>query len=405
MSTNWHILCLIFEKIMKNYIFIFYFLLSSIATSQNYVFELNTKKAIKATHILFNLNNGLITNHDGYFDLPNNIFIDTLYFSHLLYKSRKLLSNELKKNDTIFLEKAPIQLDEIILNSFNPKEIVIKSIHRIDKNYINTPHNLFGFFRQTLKENSEGIEMIEVEFISYTKNKRTTTKILKAKLAENYSKWSLKTYGGVSDMIKDGDFVRKKAHFLDLNNINDYDFIFKEKIEYKNLEVYKINFTPTNDDNLQNLRKGTLYIDSDSYAIVEIRYTFDKTKLLRLTNEQSKTKDNTTKPAYVLKSVENTIKYYQLPNKKWCLFYLEVHNLLEGTYQNKKYNYNLAAKLIINDIKIKNAYKVKTNYNLTRTFSKALIKINDLKNWNDTYKFSLSNEEKEILIDIDKKKL
>jgi hypothetical protein len=34
-----------------------------------------------------------------------------------------------------------------------------------------------------------------------------------------------------------------------------------------------------------------------------------------------------------------------------------------------------------------------------------LIKINDLKNWNDTYKFSLSNEEKEILIDIDKKKL
>lgn len=387
---------------MKNYFLIIFLSLISFAPAQNYLFDSVTKAPVKSAHVSFNKNRGLITNDDGYFELPDDTTIDTIYLSHISYISRKIPQKHCSKNDTIFLTQNHIELDEIVLSSVNPKDIVLKAINSIDKNYIRRPHNLIGFFRQSLKEDTKGIEMIEVEFISYLKNNKTSAKIISAKRTENYSKWGLETHGGVVEMIEKGDFVRRKSYFLDINQLNDYKFIYEGKINHEGLKVYKISFIPVNQTNLQNIRKGVIYIDSISYAIVEIRYVFDNEKLLEL-NRASEKNVSVKKPVYVLNDVENVIKYQQLPDKTWSLFYLDACNLSKGNFNGETHSYLLRSKLIINEIKIKKASEIKTNYNLSKDFNKVVKKFKRLKNWSDTYKFSLSKEEIEILKDIKEK--
>lgn len=386
---------------MKNYIIICFLLFTKAATGQYYVFGSDTESPIGAVNIYFSENMGVITNDDGYFELPDNIAIDTLHISHLSYKSQKMLLDGLKKNDTIFLNNAPIELDEVILSSIDPKNIVLKAIKKIDENYI-IPYNSYGFYRQSLQEDKIGVEMIEVEFIGYIENKSVSTKITNARRTENFSKLGIKTHGGVSTTLEEGDFVRNKAHFLDINKIEEYTYKYEGQIEHNGLRVYRIGFAPSDKDNIQILRQGELYIDSGSFAITEVRYTFDKKKLSEI-SKLSEKNISTKEPFYRLNDIQNVIRYKQLPNKKWYLFYLEAYNLREGVFQGESHDYDLTAKLVINNIKTQNVEKVKTNYNLSKDFSRAVRRFDNLEQWNDTYKLSLSGAEKKILQDIKNK--
>lgn len=182
--------------------------------SQNFIFDSINKTPINSVSIIYNNNQGVITNDDGYFELSKKQDIDSLIISHISYNFKKISFNSLKLNDTIFLTPSIINLDEIVINNFKVKDTVIKAIGKIHKNYLDIPYNSYGFFRQTLEENSKGVEMIEVDFKGYVKNNITTTKIITAKRTNNYSEFGMETYGAVTKVIQDGDFVRRKSYFF-----------------------------------------------------------------------------------------------------------------------------------------------------------------------------------------------
>lgn len=382
---------------MKNYILVICIFFSQIAVSQNYIYTSDSKAPIEAVNVFFNIGSGIITNEDGYFELPEDIVIDSLTFSHLSFASKTVAFKDLKNNDTIYLDYSPIILDQVVLRRISPRDTVLKAIKNIDHNYITTPYNTFGFYRHSLQENKTGVEMIEVDFISYN-NTSISTKILSARRTENFSTLGIKTHGGVAIMFESGDFVRNKAHFLAIDKLDEYEFKFEGQITYLDLNIYKIRFNPKGED-IETLRKGVLYIDSKSLAIVEIRYTYDKEKLAKVA-EASEKDLSIKKPIYRLKNVDNLIRYTQLPNGKWTLNYIEANNLREGISKEKSYDYHLKAKLVINTVKTENPAKVKTNYNLTKDFSKVIKKLDNLKRWDDTYKLSLSKAEKQLLKDI-----
>lgn len=375
--------------------------INNIAIAQNIIVNSIDNKPINSVNIQYGQNKGATTNEDGYFELPENQIIDTLYLSHISYKSKK--KSNLKENDTIFLTPSIINLDEIVLNRFKVKDTIIKAINNIDKNYLNIPYNLYGFFRQSLEENSKGVEMIEVDFISFINNNKTNTKIINARRTDNYSEFGTETYGGVTLNVQDGDFVRRKSHFLDIKKINNYLFEYKGQINYQDLDVYKISFEPKEKNNLQFIRKGILYIDSKSLAFVELRYSFDKVKLSKIISLSTKNKSRN-KPLYTLTSVENTIKYRRILNNKWALSFISLVNLRNGVFKKRENQNKLTVKLIINNIKTNNVIPVKNNYNLSKDFSKAIKKFDKLDKWNDNYKLSLSNRERKILNDINEKK-
>lgn len=383
---------------MKNLAFLCCFLFTHLAASQNYIYDSQTKAPIEAVNIYFDNGLGVITNEDGLYEIPDQRNIDSFTVSHLSYKDKTLALIDIKVGDTIYLTNSPIVLDEIVLQNVSPKDSVLKAIKKIDENYINIPHNTFGFFRQSLQEQDKGVEMIEVEFIGYNDNKKVSTEIISARRTENYSKLGLKTHGGVAAIFNNGDFVRNRAHFLDIDKLDAYAFKFEGQITYQGMQFYKISFYPIVDD-VEVLRKGDLYLDTKSLAIAEIRYTYDKDKLADISKESEKGISTKT-PFYRLKDVNNLIRYKQLPSGKWDLIYIEAYNLREGIFKGKSYDYHLRTKLIINTIKTNKPTKVRTNYNLTKDFSQIVKKFDNLDRWDDNYRLSLSNNEKQILRDI-----
>jgi len=383
---------------MKKYILTYCIFFAHLTYAQNYIYDADTNSPMEAVSIYISDGFGVITNEDGYFELPSQETIDSLYISHLSYTSKTISFQDLKAKDTIFLNPTPIHLDEIVLRQLNPKDTVLKAIKSIDYNYSNTPYNTFGFYRQSLTEDTKGIEMIEVEFIGYNTRKSVATEIINVRLTDNYSTLGIRTHGGVADVFKNGDFVKNKAHFLDTDKINAYEFKFDGQIPYQGLEIYKISFYPVIED-VDVLRKGVLFIDAKSLAIVEIRYSYDTEKLVKKAKASEKNL-STKKPLYRLKGVDNLIRYKQLPTGKWALMYIESHNFREGVFKDKSFDYHLTAKLVINSFKTKGPVKVKTNYNITNDFSKAVKKFNKLSVWDNNYKLSLSKNERQLLEDI-----
>ncbi|TVZ27312.1 hypothetical protein JM83_2347 [Gillisia sp. Hel_I_86] len=392
---------------MKNYIlFISFLFLTKNVVSQNYVLDLNNKKPIESVHILYN-NNGLITNEDGYFEIPKEKNIDSIFLSHLSFKPKWIIFSDIKKNDTIYLQESPIILDEVVLKKFKVRDTILKAIYNIDKNYLNAPHNSFGFYRQSLKEDSKGIEMVEVDFISYIENKNSvySTKITNARRTKNYSKIEFNTIGGVFTVIEKGDFVKQQSYFLNPNNVNNYSYIYEGQIKYQGLEIYKIRFFPKNKDDLKFIRKGELYIDTKSLAFVEINYSVDEAKLNTIMKlELKNAKINNRKPFFILKNLNNIIRYKLTDDNKWALSSIEAKSNKTGSFKDLSHTYTLNAKLVINHIKTNNVNPFKTNYNLSKDFSKAVRRFDNLDDWGNNFKLSLSNDEKRILNDIYEKK-
>ncbi|NQX82314.1 MAG: hypothetical protein HRT66_10020 [Flavobacteriaceae bacterium] len=388
----------------KQTIFIITLLIINISNAQNHVFDYDTNESIESVHIKYLGNRGSMTNEDGYFELPSNISIDSIYISHIAYKLKKILFKNLVKNDTIFLYKENIYLDEVALNNFNAKDIVTKAINKINDNYLSIPYNSFGFFRQILEEGSKGVEMIEVDFMSYTKRKKNknTVKIKNAKRTENHSKFKTEVISGVLDLIKDGDFINNRRDPLNISNLDDYEFEYMGEFNYENSKAHKIYFNPIDDDNIRVLRKGMIYIESKSLAIIEIDYKLDEDKL-NIHFKKADFSEYNKRPRYFNVKTHNIIRYRKVSNDKWVLSYIKASNTLKGIYKGNTLTYKLTGKLVINDIKTKKPKRIKTNYKLEEDFSKAVKKYDKLDKWDDTYKLSLSDRERQILKDIDEK--
>lgn len=369
--------------------------------AQNYLFDAETKKPIASAHLAY-ANNGLITNDDGYFQIPNINKSDSLLITHILYESKHIALKNLIKTDTIFLNRVAVTLDEVVLKNFQTRDTILKAINSIDKNYLRVPHNSFGFFRQSLQENNVGIEMVEVDFISYNNytSNEFSTKIDNAKRTENFSQIDFDAVGGVLTVIEKGDFVRRKSYFLNPNEINNYHFSYEGVSQYLGKQVYKIGFRPKDQNNLRYIRKGTLYITKKSLAFVEIDYEFDEKKLEILTQKAKGAKRAKNDKLRVLKGIKNVIRYNLIDGNKFVLSSVEAKSNSLIVFKNMEFIYTLKAKFVANNIKVKNVVKVKTNYNSNRDFSKAIRKYSDSDGWSDNYKLSLSNTEKRILKEI-----
>ena len=174
-------------------------------------------------------------------------------------------------------------LDEIVIQNFNVRDTVAKAIERIDNNYLNIAHNSFGFLRQSIQEDSLGVELIEADFISYQKDYRSNykTKIIEAKKTRNHSELGIKTHGGTTHIINEGDLVKnKKRHpFLSIKEMDNYIFSYKGTIKHNDINAYLLKFNPANAESLDHYQIGEVYIDVNSLAFMELRFISDENKM------------------------------------------------------------------------------------------------------------------------------
>lgn len=141
---------------MKNLKFkkiIYFFLLAfQVGLSQNkvlFIFDKATNLPIENVNIFYpELDEGTFTNSEGKASI--NIKESTLKISNIAFEDVILEAEKMKRLDTIFMTSKTIQLDEIVIKSFNLSKALQYVLDNYTKLYVHTPFQKECNFKETV---------------------------------------------------------------------------------------------------------------------------------------------------------------------------------------------------------------------------------------------------------------
>ncbi len=281
-----------------------------------------------ATVKLAGTNRGLIADDKGGFRLPVNLGVsDTLVISAIGYKNKKLSIDTLSHSEVnlIYLEPSIEKLDEVTLvseknTSLTAKQIVIKAMNNISKNYPKTPFSYMAYYRDyqqptdsiyaMLSNQDTAVEYInlnegivevfdagfhtdqlqdeENQTLLYSYHPNTNfvrDSILSIPYDNNKNKYLKNAVipplgGNELNLLQLTNAIRNHDRFsFSFVDIFSKDFIENHKfrlegINYLNdVSIYKINFsTKFNSIGDSYFAEGTIFISKKNYAIHKFDY-------------------------------------------------------------------------------------------------------------------------------------
>ncbi len=221
---------------------------------------------------------GTISNNHGEFDFhfSSEYRNDILVISMLGYKNFEapiwtLLTNTAQ---TIYLEKSPIQLKEIVVSdTLTGGDILRIALSRIDQNYPMKPFQLEGFYRDVKKVGGTYISLLEAAVKIYDENYEEPRN--KFKLRENVRLVEVrKSIGYESKFTKYFDQTNLLEDLLLHNNIRYRQFEMNDALfasmtreqnsYYNNHEVYVVTR-----NELYDLK---IYIDKEDFSIIHLEW-------------------------------------------------------------------------------------------------------------------------------------
>jgi hypothetical protein len=228
---------------------------------------------------------GTVSNNNGEFGLkiPRENIDDSLLVSYLGYFSRKIpVKQAFDNNFTILMEREYISIPEIIIRNQAPQEILRKAYNAISQNYGNTPALLTAFYREavirktSLQIYSEAI--LQVYKSSYTASLLgDQVKIIRSRKIENTGlkdTLTVRLKAGLSSCLQ-LDGARNTFDFLNPENYSQYDFRMTDIVTVDDESAYVIEFVQKPGLDIP-LFKGSIYINSYSYAIVEAEFELNQ---------------------------------------------------------------------------------------------------------------------------------
>ncbi|MFY0625095.1 MAG: hypothetical protein JXR07_02290 [Reichenbachiella sp.] len=248
-----------------------------------------TKSPIAFAHIFSpELGIGTTSNSLGGWsiEVPDSILKFKLVLSHTSYKSRVISFESRIANGEVYeLEPAIVRLAEISITPIDPLEIIKKAIANSEINYPTREVTLKGFQREVIKSQNEVVQVLEAEYESYYDDKELKNNLIKGLYAENKEfrngdkLWSNKTGGFYVFGLTALGNSQRPFHdnmlgigTLDIERvIKYYDFEYEGNIELESGEAYILKFNQKAGVK-KGLIQGTIFIDADTYAIVELEY-------------------------------------------------------------------------------------------------------------------------------------
>jgi hypothetical protein len=224
----------------------------------------------------------VVTNEDGDFTLKLNEMPSAVNISHLGYKTQRLTLKDGKTEGlNIRLVPTSIQLREIVVRNFDPRELVNIAIDKIPENYSKVPELLKGFYRETAMKRKHYIYVAEgVEDMYKTPYSRGTTRdrvsIIKGRRLLSQKRGDtlgIKVVGGpvqavMMDLVKNRDFLLNKE---DLDN---YSFSMGTPEFINDRQQYVVLMEPSLMTTYA-LYHGKMYIDAERLAFTRIELDLD----------------------------------------------------------------------------------------------------------------------------------
>lgn len=353
-----------------------------------------------ATLIIKNKAKGLISNADGGFKVPYELYKkDTLVISSIGYSSKEIPLSSLSLDiiNLIVLEEKIEILDEIVIvgkhkkkRIKSAKEIINIAISKIPKNYPYAPFSYIGYYRDYQLKNGEYLNLNEALMEVFDSGfgtsdlDETQTRIYQFKKNLNFltdtiaskpydyrnknkiiSNINLNNRGGneytilrIHDAIRNYninsyDFVNR----LDLNFVNNHEFKLLTDTFINNISLYSIDIFKTEG----NIRiSGKIHISKDDFKIYRLQYTVYDQNKSELSPEHTEKNSNFSKikKQSIGKLLYNIIVEYKSKNRIMYPNYISFNNSFEVLRPPKfflidaKIHYTDHSKLNFNSIEL-----------------------------------------------------
>lgn len=252
------------------------------------VIDKTTQKPVPHAYIgMMSKGTGTITNEDGqfFYRFPRIAADSALVVAVLGYQPFQQKASAYQPNQKeVVIELQPAQprvVDSSYIKTFEARNLVSDALGKIKKKYSQAPYLLNGFYRESLEQNNEYVEIREA-VLQTEKDPRPKilipekVKAIRGRtfLSENRSK-ALEGYAfpnGATIVTHSIDLGIPE--YLDGKNLYDYVYELDDSITYYlDKQVYRILFRPVN-AGIKAARNGVISISAADTAIVRIEYDF-----------------------------------------------------------------------------------------------------------------------------------
>ena len=298
----------------------------NIKTFHGKVIDSDTKKPVVFANVYIDGTSiGTVTNSEGEFVLkiPSNLKDSKLGVTYLGYDNAVIQLKDLRPmNNIVALNPAPIPIDAVIIRKGDPLELIKGALRNIKKNYPVNPEQQVGFYRETIKQNRNYIEVAEAVLDVYKSSyiddfDFDRVKIYKGRKSQDVKKMDtvlFKFQGGpkTSFLL---DMVKTPGNILSEDMLGYYNFKLIGITRINDKENYAIAFDQKDGVDFP-LYQGKIYLDVNSLAITGADFRFSD-KGIDLASSELVRK----KPISMKLEVENAnyLVNYREVNGKWYL--------------------------------------------------------------------------------------
>jgi len=283
-----------------------------------------TKKPLPfVTIAIIDKNIGTISNFDGFFSfkLHTQYLNSSITISHLGYKSQHIPIKALRDQKVdILLETEYISIQEVIIRNIDAKEVVNRFVANRLINYPRHSIFLTSFYREGVIKDSKYLNYSEaiIKILKVPLNK--VFEFDQIKLVQSRKVINVDQHDTLIVKIKSGlqsslslDIVKNLPDFLDPDFLNNYNYTRVDIVPMNSRNAYAIAFEQK-DNVYEPLYKGTLYVDMETYALVNADFEINP-RYVKNTDDM-----------FVLKKSR---KYSVVPEK---ISYNVSYNLSNGKY-------------------------------------------------------------------------
>ena len=235
-----------------------------------------------ATIVAEGLGVAVVTNDDGYFTLKTETQPDAITVSHLGYQSRRIsLKGKTAENIKIRLKPTAIALQELVVWTDNPRQLVDIAIRKIPENYARKPELYKCFYRETAMKRQHYIYVAEgvVDMYKTAYNRtadRDRVAIVKGRRLLSPKRGdtlSVKVMGGPVQPIQ-LDIAKNLDFLLNAEELANYTFRMEPTTTINDRLQYVVSLWP-NAIQPYALYNGKLYIDRETLAFTRAELSLD----------------------------------------------------------------------------------------------------------------------------------
>lgn len=224
----------------------------------------------------------VVTNDDGFFTLKTEKTPKEISVSHVGYLTRRIPINGKHTLDLrIRLKPTAVELNEVVVWTGDPRELVNIAIRKIPENYIDKPELYECFYRETAMKRQHYIYVAEGVVDMYkssyaSKGYRDRVAIRKGRRLLSPKRGdtlSIKVMGGPVLPVQ-LDIAKNLDFFLNADNLKDYDFMMEEPTVINDRQQYVVAVSPRWVTPWA-LYYGRLYIDRVTLAFTRAELSLD----------------------------------------------------------------------------------------------------------------------------------